>query len=236
MKNYRISRIGTSFFAVLAVFSVTVCLFVCVFLWFGRAEERIDPQREYYFLVSDCEETTAGAVAGQVYLQGGAGYLAEVDGQSLVVLAGYFRLTDAERVQTSTAEKGTNTRILTLSAAPFLLRGERASQKGRIEANLATAETCARMLYEAANGLERSEYSQDEARAAVRGVTAALKGLKTENEESEGRAVFSLWNATLDRMSRRSADLAEELLFAKDLRYLQVELLFAIVEGETYFA
>ncbi len=218
------------FVAVLAVFLFTVCLFVGVFWWYGRDYARVCMDRTYYFLVHDCEDTTASAVAGQAYASGGAGYLIEVDGKSAVVLACYFSQTDAERVRTSMSEKGVETGLLALTAEEFTLNA--AEEKGRVEANLATVETCARMLYDTANGLERTEVSQEEARAAVRGVVSSLKGLRQDN----AGGLYDRWNAELMRAERRGTEIAEGIRFAKDLRYLQVELLLAVIHADTYFS
>lgn len=219
-----------TFAAVIAVFLFTVCLFVGVFWWFGTDYVRISPEREYYFLVRDCEETTASAVAGQSYLAGGAGYVLQTGGKSAVVLACYFRITDAERVMHSMSEKGETVRVLTLSAEEFTLTGKRAALKRQVEGNLETAETCARILFDAANGLERARLSQEEARAAVRGVVKSLKGLRSGNGED-----FPLWNAELAAAERRGEELAEGILFAKDLRYLQTQLLLSVVHANVCF-
>lgn len=217
-----------TFFAVLAVFLFTVCLFVGVFWWYGEDYARVSLGKEYYFLVRDCEDTTASAVAGQVYLSGGAGYLM---GENAVALSCYFKEMDAERIQGSMAEKGLDTRLLTLKTAEFTLSGEKAKFRDRVESNVETVETCARVLYDTANGLERTELSQDEARAAVKGVVTALKGLRQGNEDS----LFELWNYHLSNAERRGKEIIEGILFAKDLRYLQIELCMTILSADQYF-
>ena len=226
-KTSRQSR-AVTFFTVLAVFLFTVCLFVGVFWWYGRDYARVSLGKEYYFLVRDCEDTTASAVAGQVYLSGGAGYLL---GEDAVVLSCYFKKTDAERVQGSMTEKGLETRILALKTEEFTLSGDKARYLSRVEANADTVETCARVLYDTANSLERTDISQDEARAAVKGVVSALKGLRQGNEDS----FFELWNHALSNAERRGKELTEGILFAKDLRYLQVEFCIAILSSDRYF-
>ncbi len=223
---------AATFLAALAVFLLTVGLFVGVFFWYGRDYARVSAEREYYFLVRDCEETTAAAVAGQVYLSGGAGFRLDTAGGSCVVLACYFRVTDAERVQSAMEEKEIATRILTLSGSDFVLEGKNAAQKSRVEGNLETAETCARILYDTANGLERADLSQEEARVAVRGVVKALKGLRGGNEEN----LFGLWNVRLAAAERRGTEIADGILYAKDLRYLQAELCLAIVNAGDCFS
>lgn len=232
MGNYIYRRRGglLFFFAVLAVFAFTVLLFLGVFFWYGRTDVRVSLEREYYLLVRDCEDATASAVAGQVYLAGGAGYL--LGEGNAVVLSGYFRVEDAERVQSSMAEKGVETRILTVKTRDFTLKGEDAAQERAVVSNAVTVETCARILYDAANGLERSSLSQEEGRAAVKGVVKSLKGLRIGNEGG----LYDEWNAFLMAAERRGTEIAEGIVFAKDLRYLQVELLLAVAGADGYFA
>lgn len=220
-------RSAATFFAVLAVFFVTVCLLVGTLWWYGRNETGVDLGREYYFLVQDCEDTTASAVAGQVYLAGGAGYLLG----DAVVLSCYFARQDAERVQSSLKEKGVETRILALSSERLSLHGRDAALGASVRSNLETAETCARVLFDTANGLERASLSQESARAAVKGAVTTLSGLERSNEAK----LFDRWNAALREMERRGTEIASGILFAKDLRYLQTELLLAVVHADDYF-
>lgn len=220
-----------SFLAAVAGFLVTLCLFIGLFWWYGRGYARVSLDVTYYFLVRDCEDTTASAVAGQVYLAGGAGYLLEKGGESAVVLACYFKETDADFVRETMSEKGVETQILALSGAEFTLNGDKSSERNRIVSNAATVETCAQILYDTANGLERTDLSQDEARAAVRGAVASLKGLRLENSDG----FYESWNYALYDAEKRGTEIAEGILFAKDLRYLQVELCMMIVSANEYF-
>ena len=90
----------------------------------------------------------------------------------------------------------------------------------------------AHILYDTANGLERSELSQREAKAALSGVVSSLKGLIAGN----GGDVFALWNIELNAAQRRGTEISDGLLFAKDLRYLQAMLCDKTVHLTNYFA
>lgn len=230
--NYIRRRGGAGkFLAVLAVFILCVSLFVGVFWWNGREYAGVSLSQTYYFLVRDCEDTTASAVAGEVYFSGGAGYLLETGGKNSVVLACYFSQVTAESVRRTVTEKGVEARVLALSPERFSLNGKSAAQARRIEMNAETADTCAHILYDTANALERTEYSQEEARAAVRGVVKALKGLRIGN----GEKGYSEWNAALASAERKGTEIAEGIVFAKDLRYLQTQLCFSVVNIADYF-
>ena len=225
-RNYR----GTYLAFALAIFLFTVCLFVGIFWWNGRAYAKVSLEEKYYLLVQDCESTTASVVAGQIYSSGGAGYL--LDTGDVVALACYFNERDAEFVQGVMEEKGVETRIVEISPEDFALNGKRAEERAHITANANTVDTCARILYDTANGLERTELTQAEARAALTGVIKSLKGLR----ESNGGDVYGLWNTVLYEAERQGREVAAGILFAKDLRYIQIRLCLAISGIGNYFS
>ncbi len=214
---------GTVFAVSLILFMLVLCFFIGLFGTQG--EKKVALHLEYHFLVRSCEETTSAAVAGESYLAGGAGYLY---GSEEVVLSCYFRKTDAEAVQSALSDRGVETHIVSRSSPEFRI----AAEGKRIEANARTLDTCAHLLYDAANGLERMETGQEEARAAVSGAADALAGLRAGNAGE----MFSLWNVALSRAERRAREVASGILFAKDVRYLQVMLCFAVVDCRDYFA
>ena len=223
-----LSRRGKSVICVAVLFVVCACLFLAVFWWNGRDYTELTLEEEYYLLVRDCKTTTASAVSGQVYLSGGAGYLI---GEDTVVVACYFTKNDAEFVQETMRAKGGETHILEYKPEALYLYGDRAVEAAAIQSNAKTADTCARILFDTANGLERSTLTQDEARTAVRGVVSSLKGLREGNEGD----IYARWNTALQRTERRGRELSSGILFAKDLRYLQVELCVAVSEISQMF-
>ena len=195
----------------------------------GLGYARVSFERDYYFLVKDCEETTVTAVAGDVYSSGGAGYYMASD--NAVVIACYFQETSAQSVKRNLEAKGTETRLVVHSPSDLVLRGRKSGYKEQIQSNLETVDALAHILYDTANGLERSELSQREAKAALSGVVSSLKGLIAGNEGD----VFALWNAALKEAQRRGSELSSGLLFAKDLRYLQTMLCDKTVQLTNYF-
>ena len=115
--------------------------------------------------------------------------------------------------------------------APLTLKGKSVAARDRIVANAETADSLARLLYDTANGLEQAKLSQAEARSALVGAVSSLGGLMADN----GDGVFSLWNTALKEAHRRGVELAEGLLFQKDIRYLQTLLCDRIVNIAEYF-
>ncbi len=217
------------FLAVLGLFAATVFLFLAAVSCVKRDEKVVNFEAKYYFLVENCEDTTAAAVAGTVYGRGGAGVLL---GGRAVVVACYYTVQDAERVQSAMSEKGTVTRIEEVSAKKFALKGGNAAYCGRVEANAATVETCARLLYDTANGLERAELGQSAAKAAAHGAASSLAGLA----EGNAGAFFDRWNAELLAAKRSCKEVEGGLVFAKDLRRIQAQLLCALVGLGAYFS
>ena len=196
----------------------------------GGGYARVSFSKDYFFLVKDCEKTTVTAVAGDIYSSGGAGYLLESD--NAVAIACYFKETSAQSVQKNLQVKGTETRLIVRSPDDLVLRGRKSGYQKKIESNLETVDQLAHILYDTANGLERSELSQKEAKAALSGVVSSLRGLITENEED----VFALWNTALKEAQRQGTEKGDGLLFAKDLRYLQAMLCDTVVHFANYFA
>lgn len=216
--------------AAVALFAVLLCLFVGYLFWCGKDYARVQFSQEYWLLVRECEETTASAIVGESYVLGGAGNLIEVNGARVVALACYYTEREANTVQRNMDGKGVVTQIIPLAPADLELRGDSVSAEKRILANVSTVDECARILYDTANGLERAECSQEEARAALKGVLSSLKGLQEGNGE-----FFSLWNAALEGVRRRGTETVQGILFARDLRYLQVQLCVTVTNVKNYF-
>ncbi len=219
----RLPHGGTVFVAAVFLFIAVLSFFVGLFERGGR--EKTGLSFSYHFLVRACETSTSAALAGEAYLAGGAGYLLESEG--LVVLAGYYRKEDATYLQGTMSEKGVEVSVLTRSLGSFSAEH---GMREKIEGNLTTLDSVSRLLFDAANGLERGG-AQEEAHAAVRGAADALDGLIGKNSDG----TFSLWNVELLRARRRAKEADAGLIFAKDLRYMQVALLFTILEAPAYF-
>lgn len=194
--------------------------------WHARACARVSPGYEYFLLVRPCEEATSAAVIGESYSAGGAGLAFGTDG---VVLACYFSRAEAERIRERMYADGTETEVVRIASAEFFLYGAAAEARALAGANFATADSVARMLYNAANGLERSEIGQAEAAAALAGAAASLRGLREGNG-----ALFSEWNAALYRAEKAAREGAAGIVFAKDVRRIQAELCMLIASAGEY--
>lgn len=217
--------------AFVSVFAAFFFLFAFTVWWNGRAYARVSLSHTYYLLVRACEEETAVSVSTQVYLAGGAGYLIETGGKNCVVLSGYKKERDAQFVQRVMEQKDVVTQIIAAECGDFVLAGGDAAYAERIKENAATLDSNIWLLYDIANGLERSEISQETARAGVRGVVSSVGGLRQNNEGG----IFDRWNSVLLAAERKGREIASGIIFAKDVRYLQVQLIAANVAAEEFF-
>lgn len=217
----------TAFWIAFVLFCLLVAAFLAALVFSGAPFAAIDISRRYFFLVRTCEETTSAAVAGESYRAGGAGVIWEGN----VVLACYYTEADAIRVQGAMQDRGVETEISIRRAARFRLGGSAAEMRMLVRANADTADSCARILYDTANELQKTGITQEGARAAVRGVKEALSGLIAANTDR----AFERWNAFLDGFCRDAEEVCRGILFAKDVRALQVKLCAALASFGEYF-
>lgn len=208
-------------------FAACVAVFLVLVIYTGRAHAEVSLDIEYYFLVRSCEDSTSAAVVGEVYAAGGAGYL---DGDS-VVLACYYTKADARRVCSLMEQKGEKVSIAFRELKSLELRGKDVSYGDRIEAAAKTAGSVARLLYDTANGLETGTLSQSSAKSNLKGAADALDGLISLN----GEGIFERWNRALYAVASDVRGKSGGILFAKDVRFLQVSLCYALLGMERDF-
>lgn len=210
-----------------AAFVLCVAGFLVLVIFAGRPRADIDLGFDCHFLVRGCNDSTSAAVVGEVYSAGGAGYLY---GES-VILACYYTKADARRVCSLMEQAGEEVSVLSLSSEPFTLRGDDALLAEKVKGNAETVQSVARILYDTANGLERGTLGQTAAKANLKGAADALEGLVASNSEG----LFARWNRTLGSIARRAREKARGILFAKDVRYLQVSLCCTLLDMKTCF-
>ncbi len=211
------------------VIAFTVCMLLFVGAFSARGGRvKLAPEREYFFVVRECESTASAAVAGQVYGSGGAGYVLGGEG---VAVACYFGRDDADSVCAALRRRGESVSVLARRTGTLVLEEETSDFAEEILLHLETAESCARLLFRTANGLERGETGQTEARAVLRGAADSLAGLA----DSRLGETFGRWGFELNSVSRACASLSSALVFSKDLRKLQVRLCLAVSSYGEYF-
>ena len=198
-----------------------------IFLWW-RARDcvRVSLGYEYFLLVRPCEESTAAAVIGESYSAGGA---ALAYGDDQIVLACYDTRSAAERICENMASDGTQSEVVRIASSEFFMYGSAAAYAPLAKANAATADSVARLLYDTANSLERSEIGQTEAVSALKGAAASLKGLREGNG-----GVFEAWDRFLYRTESEARAAAGGIVFAKDIRRIQISLCIAVASIEEF--
>lgn len=217
-RNSRRAAVGIS-----VVFLLLSCLFAGVVISEGRAFCTVEPDLSYSFVLRSCSKEVSAAVVKEVYRAGGAGYATE-DG---VIVACYFETSEAERAASMLRERGTEAEVKTRSVPAFVLEGRNREEGEAVLSTLSAADSCARVLFDVANGLERMTVGQEEARAAVRGVGMSLRALSKEGP--------SLWGGEMTSVARDTDDVAAGILFAKDVRLLQVRLCLAVLSAKRFF-
>lgn len=208
-------------------FLVCVAVFIVLVLYTGRARADVSLDLTYYFLVRDCEDSTSAAVVGEVYSAGGAGYL---EGES-VILACYYTKADARRVCSLMERRGEEVRVSSRSFDGLTLRGGDAAYRDKICENAETADSIARLLYDTANGLETGNISQSSAKTNFKGAEDALNGLISLNSEP----IFQAWNRELYAAAAAIRERTGGILFAKDVRYVQISLCLSLLDLASCF-
>ena len=111
------------------------------------------------------------------------------------------------------------------------LRGEDAAFAEKVKNTASTAESVARLLYDTANALERGTADQKAAKGNVKGAADALEGLAAADSEP----LFAKWDLAVRNVARAAREKSRDILFAKDVRYLQISLCCMLLDMGSYF-
>ncbi len=210
--------------------SMLVCALVCTLLCVCIPKETIVAAKPYYLLVKECNEQTVSASVGEVYSGGGAGIETSFDGKNFVVLAAYPHEDTAQKVQNQLLQKGETIGILALQGKEISLVGSEARLAQEICDNRNTVEGCIVLLYSLANELEKGTLSQERAKGILNGVVKTLEKQRVENGNN-----FPVWNQAVQEVEQQGKEMAEGIVFAKDVRRLQIRLCMAMAKGEEMF-
>ncbi len=199
---------GGMFIAVICLYSVAFAL---------RTEE-FTVNRTVYFLVLPAEESTSSVVAQDIYVSGGAGYVFSHKATQYVALAAYNDEWAARNVQGTLEKKGKETKILPLYIDTFYFKSKKEKEnKGAIEGGVNTLLQCADLLYTTANGLETTRFTQGEARQIVSELQSVFNALKAN--------AVAQTEVLLNYAVKKCREITSGIIYAKDVRYLQLLLL-----------
>ncbi len=199
---------GGVFIAVIGVYLVS----------FVFRTEEFKVERTVYFLVLPAEEATSSVVVQDIYVSGGAGYVFSHKATQYVALAAYNNEWAAKNVQGTLEKKGKQTQILPLEIDTFYFKSKKEKEiKGAVEGCINTLLQCADLLYTTANGLETTRFTQGEARQIITELQSVFNGLKTTAApQTEDLLNFA---------SKKCREITSGIIYAKDVRYLQLFLL-----------
>lgn len=210
-----------------------VCLFSTVIVgYFAALSARMKNftvNRTFYFLSVKAAAETAAVLAQSEYTDGGAGYTFQYGGEYYVGLAAYNTEREARLVQDTLKNRGRDTQIVSLTVDTFYF-----TDRKEIEAYenthgfVTTVLQCVDLLYAAANGLDEGAFTQSEAR----GVLKEISGVISRAGEGGVADVAALSRAGVEKC----AEITDGVIYAKDVRYLQLQLSEGVYNLQKVFA
>lgn len=178
----------------------------------------VDCSRTFYFLVS--EEMGADAAAEAGALGGGAGYVMEREGREYAVLSCYFSLSDAQSVQDRLSDADVAVAVRAEEGGKLYLTGFSEKKNAeRLKGCFSTLGSCIRILYELSAAADEG-MPQETLKDILGDVGGVLSRLAKENPDG----IFSDLSACAASASEEIGRMSEGIVFAKDLRYMQVRL------------
>ncbi|MBQ9081774.1 MAG: hypothetical protein IJY26_03985 [Clostridia bacterium] len=223
---------GKKFFLEIAFMFGVGAIFIAViavsFATFFIGVEEFSVNRTFYFLVLDAKEETVDVLSQDAYVGGGAGYAFTYKSAHYVALASYPSETQAKTVQDTLEKKGTQTKILPLelNTLYFTTKAQR-ENKAQIEGCVNTLLQCITLLYNTANGVDTVQYTQREARAIINELQAVFKELR-QNSPPQTESL-------LGGAERKCREITVGIVYAKDIRYLQLFLSEGLYNLQTVF-
>ena len=185
--------------------------------------------RTFYFLAVKAEAETAAVVSKSEYSYGGAGYTFTYDGVNYVGLASYNSESEARIIKEGLKNRGKETEIVELTVDTFYFTDRREVEKYEETCGFVnTALQCADLLYATANGLDSGELTQEEARRVIEEIRAVF----SQAGEKGCAAVAEMTDAG----EKKCAGIVSGVIYAKDVRCLQMQISEGIYNLQKVFA
>ncbi len=214
----------SSFFRRKAFLLAGFLSFVCILsgVLYSRVllrAEVVDCSQSFYFLVS--EEENVAATAHSIALDGGAGYIMRRSGREYAVLACYFTEPAARAVQNTLSVRDISSRILEESGGTlYLTTNSEKRNAEKLKGCFHTLGDCISLLYDLATAAETGGYTQQELKRLLADVGGVLSRLSEENREG----IFTGISACAATASAKVAQIRRDIVYSKDIRYIQVWL------------
>ncbi|MBE7084920.1 MAG: hypothetical protein E7368_02565 [Clostridiales bacterium] len=170
--------------------------------------------QNYYLLVSD--STHVEASTHQIVLNGGAGYLLEMDGREYVTISAYPTRAEAEKVQSGLAEKTT---VLSVGRKQLYFKSAKEKKRAKqVVGALSCLEDAIEVLHQEISRLENGA-TQESSKKILQILKKQFDYLGTEyGEEYEKFAKVCQW------ASEFIGAIMEDVVYARDMRYLECAL------------
>lgn len=197
---------------------------------YSAKTESFAVDKTYYCVVRQTAAESVGVWSETAYLDGGAGYVVETDGDIFVALAAYERESQAKGVADALGRRGTACTILPLSIGTFYFtdRKRLAVYEQTKDCVFASLEL-AGLFYRLANGLSAGEYTQ---REAVSVLEESRKVLKTICKGCGGGETERM----LRECERKCRAILSDTILSSDVRYMQLQLIGGIYALQKVFS
>ncbi len=218
---------GKKLWWIALVASLTVVVYIGVYITRLSSAKIIDCGKRYYFLVSTEQKVEVGAEF--IRLDGGAGYLLSHNGKEYVALSVYTSVTDGKSVQAHLQAQGKETLLLSVGGGRLYFKGAQKQNSTAYVNALRILESYISVLNECITRLEKGSTQESCKRLLYTLQRQFTHAAKLYGEYGECAAVF---RASAERLK----EISTKTVYLKDLRYLlcwQVERYVGLCQAFT---
>lgn len=184
--------------------------------------------RTFYFLSVRADPGTVSVAAKSEYSEGGAGYTFTSGKNNYVALAGYNDEREATIVRDNLKAKGKECEIVPLKVDSFYFTDKKeVAVYEETRGFVNTLLSCVDLAYETANRLEEGRFTQKEAGRVLGEIGGVLEGAEATNVPAAAKLARE--------GSEKCDEITEDIIYAKEVRYLQLMLSEGIYDLQKLF-
>ncbi len=185
----------------------------------------VDKEKTFYFLTS--EDTNVEAATYDVLLQGGAGYLLTIDKRERVVLSAYLSNEQGRAV----AEEIEGTKLLSLSTGKLYFKTLKQKRFAKTAVSaLERLYSCLNVLTWEITRLDKGA-TQESSKRVLNGLAKQFAYMKKEHQSS-----YKGFAAVCKNAEESLRKMTSDIVFTRDLRFLQCELCIAYYQLSKEFS
>ena len=224
-KNRHLSKIAF----IAGMGGIYIAFIVLVAACFFIKAERFEVQKTFYLLAVPIKEQSVSVSVQDVYTGGGAGYALNHGGKCYVVLSAYPTQAEAKTVQNLPQNKQKDMQIVALQVNTlyFNTKSERAVKES-IQRGVRTLLNCIDILYQTANAIDTAQYTQRQAQGILREVHRTVSALQKDAPWQIGELLLQAGQKCMQTL--------QGIIYAKDVRYLQIHLCEGIYSLQNVFS